>query len=462
MSNEINASYDQVFLFPPTLEELVPREHPARFIREFVDSIDLIGLGFITRKSHIGAPNYSSGLLLKVWLYGYYNKIYSTRGLERFCYNDIGMLWLTGMNHPDHNTLWRFFSNNRPALKKLFIKSVQLASELGLIGLVLHALDGTKIEADASSDNALHKKILKKDLAKLNKEIDNYFSTVEDQEEAESGLEYKLPEELRDKIELRDQVRSGLEKLDNASTSHLSNVDDDARMMKTNGRKKFAFNAQTVVDSEKGLIVGSGVTNENDRHQLVNMLDEVNENLGNVADETLADKGYYSGLELKKAKDKDYEVLVNIPKQKDEDSDFHKSKFVYDKEKDVFICPKGGILTFERKGITSRLNKYKKYVYRCRDYKNCPFRSQCSKDPKGRSVAISEYSEATELQEEKQRLIANQKLLSRRKTIVEPAIGVIKNVLGFRRFNCRGLNGVCAQWNLICTVYNLRKVVKFA
>ena len=462
MSNEIDADYDQVFLFPPTLEEFIPLNHPARFIREFVGSLDLASLGFSVRESNVGAPNYSSALLLRAWLYGYYNKVYSTRGLEKLCYNDLGMLWLTGMSYPDHNTLWRFFRTNQCALKRLFVESVRLATELGLVGLVLHALDGTKVEADASNSNALHRDYLERLLKELDKEIDDYFSKVEEQEVLESGLEYILPDELSDKLTLRQKIRSGLRKLEESSTSHLSNVDDDARMMKIDERFKFAYNAQTVADAEKGVIVGSEVINKGtDNHQLTEMLGQVQENLGEVAEETLADAGYYSGSELAKAQEKGYDVLVNLPKEKDQDSDFHKSKFNYDEKTNTYICPKGGTLTFESNHSSGRGDNYTNQVYRCRDYKDCAHRFACSRDPRGRSVKRSEYDWAVNLQKEKQRKEDKKNLLLQRRTIVEPVIGIIKNVLGFRRFSYRGLAGVRSQWYLICTVINLRKIVKY-
>jgi transposase len=117
MSSEIGVNYEKTFLFPPRLEEFVPADHPARFIREFVEALDLEELGFLRRTGTEGRPHYSSDLLLKIWLYGYFMKIRSSRKLEKACMENLGLLWLTGMNYPDHNSIWRFFKAHHKAIK---------------------------------------------------------------------------------------------------------------------------------------------------------------------------------------------------------------------------------------------------------------------------------------------------------------------------------------------------------
>jgi transposase len=167
MSYEKYANYDQQWLFPPSLEDLLPTQHPARMIREFIDAQDLESMGFRVRVSEDGRPNYSSNLLMKVWLYGYISRVRTTRTLERACMNDVGMLWLTGMNHPDHSTLWRFWRDNRKGIRKLFKQLLQIAVSLKLVGLVLHAVDGTKIYSQASEEKGLHRSSLENKLKRL-------------------------------------------------------------------------------------------------------------------------------------------------------------------------------------------------------------------------------------------------------------------------------------------------------
>jgi transposase len=150
MAQPIAPDYGQQFLFPPALEDWVPADHPARFLREFVDQLDLAALGFARPTAVEGRPPYAPSLLLKIWLYGYFHRIRATRKLEAACREHLALLWLTGLIQPDHNSLWRFWRNNQKALRGLFKQSVEVAVRAGAVGLALQAVDGTKIEAAAS------------------------------------------------------------------------------------------------------------------------------------------------------------------------------------------------------------------------------------------------------------------------------------------------------------------------
>jgi len=468
MSYEIRANYTEQYLFPPSLEDFVPLDHPARFIREFVDSLDLRGMGFKVRESEEGRPNYGTDLLLKVWLYGYFESMRSSRKLEKGCCQHVGLLWLTGLHYPDHNTLWRFYRDNRRLLKKVFVEAVSLAVKGGLVGMVLNAVDGTKIRADVSRESGLHEERLKDLLwfeahhkKRLNESVEEVCDQIEEAEEKEEGKEYRLPDKLAEKERLRDFIQKGLEDLEKEGVSHLSMTDKESRMMITGEGIKFAYNAQAVVDAKTGVIVGAEVVSEeSDNFQLVDMLDEVKENVGKVAKETVADAGYFSGEELKKAEENSYEVLVNttiVEKKDGSGSEFEIWNFRYDREVDVWICPKGGVLRFERE----QKHKGKGYmvrVYRCQGYESCVHRWECSKSKKGRTIGVSPYHLAIVSQLEKQKQAENKALLKRRKTIVEPVFGIVKSVLNFRRWTVRGRENVRAQWFLICTAINLRKI----
>ena len=377
MSYEIRADYGQHFLFPPSLEDWVDKGHPARFVREFVDGLELEELGFAVRRSRDGRPNYAADLLLKVWLYGYMSRIYSTRGLERACREHISLIWLTGMNAPDHNTLWRFWRDNKSGLREVFKRAVCLALEWEMVGMVLHAVDGTKIAADVSKGRAWHREDLEKLLERLDEVLDEAELDVELFREHELG-EYRLPDELQDVEKLREAVRGALKEMEEGGRVHLHPVDKQSRMMQCEGKKVFAYNAQAVVDGDSGLVVAQDVVNdEADNHQLTAMLDEVNEVVGEVAQCNVADGGYASGEELARAEERGYEVVVNLGETinpRGKGKEFHSSRFSHEAERDCVVCPRGEELKFERVKLDRRRG-YEVRVYRCHNSRQCPMRT---------------------------------------------------------------------------------------
>ena len=197
---------------PPALDEWVPANHPVRFVRDFVDALDLPKLGIAEPVAEEGRPPYGPDLLLKVWLYGYMDRIRSTRRLEKACLEVMPFLWLTGNLHPDHNTLWRFFNAHRKVLPALFKELVKMAAEAKLIGFVLHALDGTKMTAASSTDEALHRKGLEEKLKQLDAFIAEYMQEVNTRAEEEKGKGYSMPREMADDDTRRTRIRALLER----------------------------------------------------------------------------------------------------------------------------------------------------------------------------------------------------------------------------------------------------------
>jgi transposase len=460
MSHEIRADYNQTWMFPPSLEDLLEKDHPVRFVREFVDALDLRGLGFRMRKSDEGRPNYAADLLLKVWLYGYLERIRSSRKLEKACRQHVALMWLTGMNSPDHNSLWRFWNDNKQALKEVFRQTVRVAMDAGLVDMVLNAVDGTKIAARASTDKAWFKKKLKKRLERLDLWLDQAMKEVEKAEKEESG-EYRLPEELVEKQKLRERIQESLTQLKAKERESMHPGEPDAQMMKTREGTRLGYNAQAVVDSKAGVIVaGEVTTDQNDTHQLVPMLETVQTELGKVAEETAADGGYFSGEQLDKAQKAGFPVLVNLVqlrKAEENGGPYHSSKFEYDPETDCCLCPMGQKLKFE--GSRKRESKtHEMRAYRCKSASQCPVRWDCSKDKKGRCVERSPYSGVIRTQQEKQQDKAKTDLLRRRMVIAEPAFARVKHLLEFRRWTMGGLEKVRTQWLFVCALTNLGRM----
>jgi transposase len=461
MSKEIRANYDEMDLLPQCLEDWVPKDHPAWFIREFVDALDLAELGFELPESEEGRPCYAADLLLKVWLYGYLARIRSTRGLERACREHLSLLWLTGRHAPDHNTLWRFWRDSRRALRQVFRAGVQVAAEQGLIGMVCHAVDGTKIRAASSRRTMEHRKGLQRALERVEASIQEMEQAVEQAETREEG-EYRLPEGLQEAKNLREAIRESLGKMQEAKREHLHPQEPEARLMPCEGRTEPAYNAQVVVDAESALVVAAEVVSEeSDNRQLTPMLDAVKGNLGEVAEETVADGGYKSSVALGEAEAKGYSVLVNWGGDASgkQPGPYHKSQFRFEAGAEGVICPRGERLEFE--GVkTHRGKRFAVRGYRCRVFRQCPVREECSRNRQGRLIEISPYDAAVERQRAKLRDPEKQKLLRRRKVIVEPAFGVIKQVEGFRRWTVRGRENVRTQWAMVCVAFNLKKLYK--
>ena len=310
MSQEIGANYEPMDLLPQSIEDWVPRDHPARFIREFVEALDLRELGFAEREGVEGRSPYANDLLLKVGWYGYLARIRATREMERACREHLSLLWRTGRHAPDHNTLWRLWQENRSALRKVFRAAVKVAAEQGLIGMICHAVEGTKIRAVASRRTVEHQEDLEKVWARVEEELARMEAEIEAAEQAPGG-DYRLPEGLREAEKLRAAILDSLAKMRWAERAHLHPQEPEARLMPCAGRQDPADNAQAVVDAQAAMIVAEeAVQAESDIAQLVPMLEEVEANLGAVAKDTVADGGYSSGEQWEVAEARSYEVLV--------------------------------------------------------------------------------------------------------------------------------------------------------
>ncbi len=453
MSYEIKPDYSQMLLFPPSVEDWVPAEHPARFIRDFVDALDLEALGFKVREVPLGRPNYSANLLLKVWLFGFLLRVYSMRRLEQLCYDNVGMIWLTSRNTPDHNTLHRFFRDNRKALRSVFRKSVEVAVKLDLVGLALHAVDGTKIAAASSPRTTLDRRTQEKLLARIDRAIAEITREVK---RAEDEGSFVLPPELLDAQERRKKVLAALEQLDAVDRDHVHPNEPEARMIKNASSVTLSYNAQMVADAKSGIVVAQDVTNaETDAQQLTPMIDLVKENLGAVAEETLADGGYLSADQLARAEECGYGVIVPVDHIGDATNRFDAQHFERDEERDEFICPMGQRLTFRserrRAGVLVR-------IYRSRGCQSCTERQHCTRESRGRSLEVRKNYDAWLRHRKKHEAPETKEKLRRRKVIIEPVFARLKHGLCFRRWTVRGLEQVRTEWALLATVLNLKKI----
>ena len=461
MHHQICADYTQEFLFPPVLEDWLSPGHPARFIREFVDAMDLRTMGIKWAEDTTGRPGYAADLLLKVWVYGYFERIRSTRRLEKACRDHLGFIGLAGMHTPDHNTLSHFFRANKKGIRSLFKKTVSVAIEADLVGFALHALDGTKIAARVAARSGRHKDKLRKRLAALDEEL----RTLEAQIEAAAGDATPgdgLPESLADRRALRDKIDAAIKQLDENDRSFMHPADPDASIMKSKEHNSniAAYNAQAVVNEKTGILVGCEVVQDcNDEQQLNAMMDKVEEQAGRGAARTIADTGYATGFEFEKAEKAQRDIAVALPlkMRPDPERPYATSNFQFDPERNLFICPRGTELAYVG---SHRKGPYLRRRYHCKN-NACPFRSACTQNAQSRFVNIRQYYETVQRQRDRQEEPERKEDLKKRGYLIEPVFAFIKQHLGFRRFTHDGLEKTNTQWSLACTTYNLHKLYRY-
>ncbi len=459
MAKPIAPDYGQQFLFPPALEEWVPKDHPVRFLREFVDQQDLASLGFVMPQASEGRPPYAPSLLLKVWLYGYLHRIRSLRKLEAACRDHLPLLWLSGLIAPDHNSLWRFWRDNKPALQRLFKQSVEVAVKAGLVGLALQAVDGTKLQAWASPHTGWTKAHMEKLLAAVEAELKLTEEQLEQEIPASRTSGYQLPKELQDKQALREAVKAGLQQLEQDGRQHYHPKEPEARRMKCEGRTPFSYNAQAVVDEQHGVVVAAEVCREEqDSSQLVALVEQAQQNTGaSTAILTVADGSYGSGQQLAQAVERNLKVLA-YPQEGTckKPEGYRAADFYYEAANHTVLCPQKHLLRYqgsaEQKGQTVQR-------YRC-DRKDCPVASVCQDRRGRRIIEIWPHTPAVQAMREQLKTPVARESLAKRASIIEKHFGHIKQQDGFRRWTVRGTESVRTQWALLNLTMNLRVLAK--
>lgn len=446
---------------PPDLEalrqlprdELSPPDPLVLFVDGFVDSLDLDGLGFLASRRPSWRAPHSTSKLLKLFLFAGILGLVSMRAMARACRWDLRLLYLSHDDPPKRSSIGRFWRANYQAFFRVFETLVRRAAEAGLVGMDLHAVDGTKMRAASSMHTGLHRESLQKKLTTLDAQLTKLEGRRASMSAREQGWLFERT------TEQRSQVLEQLARLDEQGLNHYHPREPDARVMRVDPRPLFAYNAQAVVDHEHDLIVAVGMTvDENDFGQLVPMVEETRRLLGEAAQQTVADKGYAAGQQLDQAEKRHLPVLVDAQAESDKGL-LPKSCFTYDKEQDVYVCPTGELLSLEHSRKMSHDALYETAIYRCHNA-GCPERSGCSSDKKGRAVKRTPFDDASERQRARLAQPPLRILYELRKEIIEHHFGNIKSNYGFRRFTVRGLAKVFAQFVLACIASNLRKLLQ--
>lgn len=457
MAQPIAPDYGQQFLFPPSLEDWVAQDHPARFLREFVDQLDLPAQGFAMPVATDGRPPYHPSLLLKIWLYGYFHRIRSTRKLEAACRDHLPLLWLCGLIAPDHNSLWRFWRDNKKALRTIFKQTVHLSVTTGAVGFALQALDGTKIQAACSGPKGWNKEHMEKLLAQLDAALEDMELKVVEENPQTDAPGYRLPEGLAQRKALREEISKGLAQLQADGRNHYHPVEPEARRMKVGDTNRYAYNAQAIADEKEKIIVAcEAARQENDYGQLVPMIEQARENLGPAATTetvTIADTGYGSGADLQTASGQGYKVLAPPPEGKpSQDNPYAMQHFTIDLQARTVTCPQGRQLDHE--GQTTKQGQTVQR-FRCH-HRDCPVRTQCTRDPKGRQIEVRPHHAVVAAMRQQLEKPGIRAQWEQRSRIIEPRFAQLKQHDGFRRWTVWGLEGVRTQWSLLCATLNLR------
>src|SRR4030088_162991 len=376
----------QSTLFPECLEDWIGEDSPVRVIDVFVDELDLAGLGFNGVEPEVtGRPSYHPSVLLKLYIYGYLNRVQSSRRLEREAGRNVEVMWLTGRLAPDHKTIADFRKDNGTAIRQVCVRFVGLCRSLGLLTQASVAIDGSKFKAVNNRDRNFTRAKMERRMAQIEESVARYLQQLDtaDRQEPSEALKTKASR-LKEKIAvLKEQMeRLQVLKVQMLATpdQQISLTDPDSRSMATSGRGSgvVGYNVQIAVDTEHHLIITHEVTNVGtDRSQLAHMAKETKATLEAENLDVVADRGYFSSGEILACQEAG--ITVTLPKPMTSNSKaegrFGKQDFRYVTEEDVYVCPAGARLTYS---FTTEENGLVLYRYSTNAYQSCAIKHRCT------------------------------------------------------------------------------------
>jgi transposase len=420
-------------------------------------------LGFKqTAPKETGRPPYDPRDLLKLYIYGYLNRLRSSRMLERECGRNVELMWLMRKLRPDFKTIADFRKENRQAFRGVFREFVLVCKKMGLLGGELVAVDGSKFKAVNSGENNFSGKKLEQRLREIEQKVEHYLEEMEVADRKEKPPEQATVSELKNKIEQLKQRKGKyaelLQELKSSGEKQISLTDPDSRAMALTPKGEVSYNVQTAVDSKYHLIVAQDVTNEGlDNHQLFSMAHGAKEILGQSEIDVVADMGYYSHEELKKCEAAGIAADVSKPINSKNTAQglFGKEKFVYEPESDCYVCPNQQRLTFRFQSRESKNKKFRYYwTLACL---TCPIKAQCTTNKKFRRIKRWEHEAIAERVQ--QRVLAHSVIMKLRKQIVEHPFGTIKFWNDQRHFLTKGLEKVKAEFSLSTLAYDIKRAI---
>ena len=452
----------QSTLFPESLDDYIAEDNAVRVVDAFVDKLDLMQLGFDRAEpSATGRPGYQPATLLKIYVYGYLNRLQSSRRLERESHRNVELIWLTGRLMPDFKTIADFRKDNRQAIRRVCVEFVGVCRELKLFSATLVAIDGSKFKAVNSRDKNFTRKSVKRRLQKTQANIDRYLAKLDAVDRAEPEIREVTAAELKQKIASMEAKMEELKQHETEVEAHpdsqVSLTDPDARsMMKAGGGSTVSYNVQTAVDSKHHLIAAHEVTNApSDRSQLSSIAKKARTALDTKTLTVIADPGYYKGEEIVACYDADITALV--PKtdttNRRAKGQYTKADFTYDAEHNEYVCPAGERLTYRFDSVESGKTLWVYIRYGC---SSCPLQSKCTTSSVKR---LKRWEHEHRLETAEAELKKNPDAMRQRKKLVEHPYGTIKHWMGSTHFLMKRLPNVQAEMSLHVLAYNLRRAI---
>ncbi|WP_292484925.1 IS1182 family transposase [Methanohalobium sp.] len=488
----IQSSKDQTWLLPPDIRDMISSDHICYLVDSFVEELDFSE--FEDRYAGAGHPAYHPRILCKVLIQAMIDGIRSSRTIARCVRENVVYMYLAEKQTPDFRTISDFRKDNGDLIREIFKNTVTAAREVGSVGMENLSIDGSVVKASASNNSTVTRDELEVIEDYINKMLKESIATdeLEDEQLQDCRGYDQLDETSKNRV--KSVCKKYADKLNNANQDknlkHLDNVkiakyesdkdttkrfsltDPESRFIKNKkGRIELGYNTQITVDHKEGIIIANDVCQDrNDAHQLKPQLELVEKYCGRLSKNTkiCADSGYIHEKNIQFLKQKELDPYIpeqidnsykkNPKPENNTKHPYNVSRFIYDEQRDVYICPENGILIFSFES-NDRDRPGKLRVYRGIHCRDCKSKYQCTNRKDGiRQLKITYVSEDRKHLRNKMKTEQAKRIFEQRKHTVEPAIGNYKQNLRFREFITRGLNSVKTEFNLVCAAVNLRKI----
>lgn len=451
----------QITLLPESLEDYVGENNPVRVVEAFVDELDLRTLGFKSiDPANTGRPAYHPAMLLKLYIYGYLNRIQSTRRLETEAQRNVELMWLTQNLKPDFKTIANFRRYNGEAIRKVCRRFVEMCRELDLFAHALVAIDGSKFKAVNSRDKNFTDAKLKYRIAMIEESIQGYLRAMDTADRAEPQVAKLKKGRLQDKIAALKQQMQSLKELEARLEEHpdgqVSLTDPDARSMKTRGAGVVGYNVQTAVDQGTHMIVAHEVLNEgSDRDQLAPMTEKAQEATGVQELTVVADRGYFKSDQIKKCADAGATPIVpkTLTSNNMAEGRFDRQDFIYIASENKYRCPANELAIYRYTSVERGVELDTYWSSSC---PRCAMKDQCTT---GENRRIRRWRHETVLDAMQERLDQRPDLMRIRRSTVEHPFGTIKHWMGSTHFLMKGLSHVRTEMSLHVLAYNIKRLI---